>query len=193
MEYHTLLLSSDMRPHRVVDWRTAICKLVEGEIEVLENHDGDDAVVCSPSISFVIPSVARIRTYVPVNKKGVKFSRENVLSRDNYRCNYCGEHFARRQLNYDHVIPRCQGGKTVWQNVTTACLPCNSKKGGRTPEQAKMRLLRKPERPQWLPLQMPTITLKSVPEEWGFYLQGLPHLKHAFGLIQRPRLEASNS
>jgi|SRR6185312_12443991 len=176
MEYHTLLLASDMRPHRIVDWRTAICKLVEGEIEVLENHD---EIVSSPSTSFYIPSVARIRTYVPMHKKGVKFSRENVLSRDNYRCNYCGGHFSRRQLNYDHVIPRCQGGKTVWQNVTTACLPCNSKKGGRTPEQAKMRLLRQPERPQWLPLQMPSVTLRSVPEEWGFYLQSLPqHRQH---------------
>jgi 5-methylcytosine-specific restriction endonuclease McrA len=179
MEYHTLLLASDMRPHRIVDWRTAICKLVEGEIEVLESHD---YVVSSPSVSFHVPSVARIRTYVPMNKKGVKFSRENVLSRDNYRCNYCGQHFPRRQLNYDHVIPRCQGGKTVWSNVTTACLPCNSKKGGRTPEQAKMRLLRKPERPKWLPLQMPVVSIRGgVPETWVYYLQGLPNLETAFG------------
>lgn len=178
MEYHTLLLTSGMLPHRVVDWRTAICKLVEGEIEVLENHD---ATVSSPSTTFHIPSVARIKTYVPMNKKGVKFSRENVLSRDGYQCQYCGHRFARRELNYDHVIPRCQGGKTVWDNVTTACRPCNSKKGGRTPEQARMRLLRKPERPRWLPLQMPAVPLKKVPDAWVFYLQGLPHLDHAFG------------
>lgn len=181
MDYQTLLLTSDMRPHRVVDWRAAICKLVEGEIEVLESYEGEDAIVTSPSISLVIPSVARITRYVPKHKKGVKFSRENVLSRDNYRCNYCGEYFGRRQLNYDHVIPRCQGGKTVWQNVTTACLPCNTRKGGRTPEQAKMRLLRKPERPQWLPLQMPALPLGAVPESWEFYLQGVPHLRRASG------------
>ena len=178
MEPHTLLLAYDMRPHRIVDWRTAICKLVEGEIEVLENHD---VTVSSPSTTFYIPSVARIRTYVPLHKKGVKFSRENVLSRDNYRCNYCGHYFPRRQLNYDHVIPRCQGGKTVWQNVTTACLPCNSRKGGRTPEQANMKLLREPIRPKSLPLQMPASPIRGqLHETWVYYLQGLPHLEHAF-------------
>ena len=175
MEYHTLLLASDMRPHRIVAWRVAICKLVEGEIEVLESHD---ATVSSPSTTFYIPSVARIKTYVPQHKKGVKFSWENVLSRDGYRCNYCGHRFPRRQLNKDHVIPRCQGGETVWQNVTTACVPCNSKKGGRTPEQAKMRLLKKPERPQRLPLQIPEISLRGgIPEVWSYYLQGQPHLE----------------
>lgn len=178
MEYHTLLLTSGMQPHRIVDWRTAICKLVEGEIEVLENHD---ATVSSPSVTFHIPSVARIKTYVPMNKKGVKFSRENVLSRDHYQCQYCGHRFPRRELNYDHVIPRTQGGKTVWTNIVASCKPCNSRKGGRTPEQARMRLLKRPERPKWLPLQMPAIPIAKVPEAWVFYLQGLPHLEHAFG------------
>jgi len=167
-----------MLPHRIVDWRTAICKLVEGEIEVLENHD---ATVSSPSITLHIPSVARIKTHVPMSKKGVKFSRENVLSRDNYRCGYCGHQFPRRELNYDHVIPRCQGGKTVWTNVISACRPCNSRKGGRTPEQARMRLLKQPERPKWLPLQMPAVRLASVPAVWKFYLQSLPEVVYAFG------------
>jgi len=178
MEHHTLLLTSWMQPHRIVDWRTAICKLVEGEIEVLVNHD---ATVSSPSVTFYIPSVARIKTEVPHNKKGVKFSRENVLSRDNYQCQYCGHRFPRRQLNYDHVIPRAQGGKTVWTNVVSSCIPCNSWKGGRTPKQAGMQLLKVPERPKWLPLKMPAVPLAKVPEAWVFYLQGIPHLEFASG------------
>jgi 5-methylcytosine-specific restriction endonuclease McrA len=178
MEHHTLLLTSGMLPHRIVDWRQAICKLVEGEIEVLENHD---ATVSSPSVTFHIPSVARIKTYVPVSKKGVKFSRENVLSRDNYQCQYCGHRFPRRELNYDHVIPRTQGGKTIWTNIVASCKTCNSRKGGRTPEQARMKLLKQPVRPSWLPLQMPAVSLKTVPEAWLFYLQGMPHLVQAAG------------
>lgn len=178
MEHHTLLLTSGMQPHRIVNWRTAIGKLVTGEIEVLESHD---ATVSSPSVTFQIPSVARIKSYVPMNKKGVKFSRENVLSRDNYQCQYCGHRFPRRELNYDHVIPRTQGGKTIWTNIVASCRPCNSRKGGRTPEQAKMRLLKQPERPKWLPLQMPAVAIKTVPESWRFWLQGLPHLQYGFG------------
>jgi 5-methylcytosine-specific restriction endonuclease McrA len=111
----------------------------------------------------------------------VKFSRENVLSRDNYQCQYCGHRFPRRQLNYDHVIPRAQGGKTVWTNVVSSCIPCNSWKGGRTPKQAGMQLLKVPERPKWLPLKMPAVPLAKVPEAWVFYLQGIPHLEFASG------------
>lgn len=145
---------------------------------MLENHD---ATVSSPSVTFPIPSVARIKRYVPMHKKGVKFSRENVLSRDHYRCHYCAGYFSRKHLTYDHVVPRSQGGKTVWTNIVASCRACNTQKGARTPEQAGMRLLKKPERPKWLPLQMPSVPLKTVPETWGFYLQGVPHLRYAFG------------
>lgn len=178
MQLHTLLLNSWMQPHRIVHWQDAICKLVEGEIEVLEEYD---ATVSSPSVTFRVPSVARIKKSIPVSKKGVKFSRINVLTRDNFQCQYCSGRFPRRQLNYDHVIPRKQGGKTVWNNIVTSCLPCNSRKGGRTPEQAGMRLLKKPEKPFQLPLMMPAVPIKTAPETWRFYLQGVPYLDLAFG------------
>lgn len=145
---------------------------------MLENHD---VTVSSPSVTFYVPSVARIRTYVPQHKKGVKFSRENVLLRDHYTCQYCAQRFPRRELNYDHVIPRCQGGSTTWINVVASCRSCNSSKGGRTPEQAKMKLLKPPVRPKWLPLQMPAVAMSKVPEAWVFYLQGFPHLEFGSG------------
>lgn len=181
MQFHTLLLTPWMQAHRIVGWQEAICKLVEGEIEVLESHEDPEAKVSSPSVSFQIPSVARIKTPIPFNKKGVKFSRVNVLTRDNFTCQYCGNKFPRRQLNYDHVLPRNQGGKTVWTNIVTACLPCNSRKGGRTPEQARMRLLKQPVRPSFLPLQMPAVPVRMVPESWKAYLQDVPHLELMFG------------
>jgi 5-methylcytosine-specific restriction endonuclease McrA len=168
MEFQTLLLTPWMQPHHIVCWQDAICKLVEGEIEVIESYE---ETVSSPSVTFNIPCVARIKTPIPANKKGVKFSRVNVLTRDKFTCQYCGNKFARRQLNYDHVVPRCQGGKTVWQNVVTACIACNSRKGGRTPEQARMRLLQNPVRPSFLPLQMPTMPTMQIPESWVPFLQ----------------------
>lgn len=178
MQLHTLLLTPWMQPHRIVCWEDAICKLVEGEIEVLESYE---ETVSSPSVTFQVPSVARIVRNIPANKKGVKFSRINVLTRDNFQCQYCGNRFPRRQLNYDHVLPRNQGGKTVWTNIVTACVPCNSRKGGRTPEQAKMKLLKVPVRPTHLPLQMPAVPIRQVPESWRFWLQDVPHLELAFG------------
>lgn len=176
-EYYTLLLTSSMIPHRIVGWQISVTKLFEGEIEALENHN---VTVSSPSTTFYIPSVARIKKSIPLSKKGVKFSRENVYSRDGYQCLYCGGRFPKRQLNYDHVIPRNQGGKTVWKNIATSCYSCNSRKGGRTPEQAGMRLLKTPERPYQLPLMMPPASISRAPEEWRFYLQGLPYVELAF-------------
>lgn len=171
-----------MHPHRVVSWQDTVCRLVDDEIEVLETTwDGQSFEVSSPSLTLLVPSVARLKTPVPSHKKGVKFSRINVLTRDGFQCQYCGNRFPRRQLNYDHVIPRKLGGKTVWENIVTACYPCNSRKAGRTPEQAKMRLLKSPTRPKTLPLSMPTIPILKAPEEWKFYLSATPNIELAFG------------
>jgi len=180
-QFHTLLLTPWMQPHRVVTWQDAICKLIDDEIESLEiTWDGVTFDVNSPSIVLSLPSVARIKTHVPINKKGVKFSRINVLTRDGFQCQYCGNRFPRRELNYDHVVPRNQGGKTVWENIVTSCYPCNSRKAGRTPEQAKIRLLKRPIRPKSLPLAMPTIPVGKAPAEWMFYLSAMPYAELAF-------------
>lgn len=182
MQNHTLLLTPWMQPHRIVTWQDAVCKLLDDEIEVLETTWDDVPFdVRSPSRLVCMPSVARLKTHVPVNKKGVKFSRINVLTRDGFQCQYCGNRFPRRQLNYDHVLPRNQGGRTVWENIVTACYPCNSRKAGRTPEQARMRLLKTPFRPKTLPLTMPAIPIGKAPREWMPYLALMPHVELAFG------------
>ena len=114
-----------------------------------------------------MPAVARLLKSVSRMKKGVKFSRINVYSRDDFTCMYCGEKMpSMKHLNRDHVLPRVQGGKTEWTNIVTSCIKCNTKKGARTPEQAKMRLLRAPVRPKTLPIAQPMIALKTVPEQW---------------------------
>ncbi|HKD42576.1 MAG TPA: HNH endonuclease [Myxococcaceae bacterium] len=98
-----------------------------------------------------VPRVLVLSAYEHLPKGRVRFSRLNIYARDSDTCQYCGRKLARSELNLDHIIPRSQGGKTSWENVVCSCVPCNLKKGGRTPEQANMRLLKKPLRPRWTP------------------------------------------
>jgi 5-methylcytosine-specific restriction endonuclease McrA len=167
MNSHTLILTPWMTAHRIVPWETAVCLVYTGKVEVLEEYD---EVIRSPSIEMQIPCIARLKKAVSAIKKGVKFSRVNVMTRDGFRCQYCGDKKPMSKLNYDHVIPRSQGGRTVWENVVTSCYPCNDKKAGRTPAQAGMKLLKLPVRPKTLPLTGPTLHYPDAPEVWAYYL-----------------------
>jgi 5-methylcytosine-specific restriction endonuclease McrA len=93
-----------------------------------------------------------LTAFEKVPKTRVRFSRINIYTRDQDTCQYCGKHRKRSELNLDHVKPRSQGGTTCWENVVCSCIECNLRKGGRTPEQAHMKLLRTPERPKWTSL-----------------------------------------
>jgi len=167
MTTHTLLLTPWMQPHRIVPWQTAVTMLYNAKIEVLEAYD---EVVRSPSLSMQVPAVARLVRSVVANKKGVKFSRINVLTRDRFTCQYCGKKLDMGTATYDHVVPRSQGGKTVWENVSSACKPCNSRKAGRTPEQAMMKLRSVPVRPKSLPLTPPNLRGETH-EMWRPYIR----------------------
>ncbi len=169
MNSHTLVLTPWMSPHRVVPWTTAVCLLHTGKAKVLSEYD---EVIRSPSVEMNLPSVIWLVKPVNAFKKGVKFSRINVMTRDNFTCQYCGKKLPMKDLNYDHVVPRRLGGRTVWENIATSCVACNDRKGGRTPEQAKMRLLRKPARPKTLPMTRPILPRHSIPESWLPYLGG---------------------
>lgn len=163
----TLILNHYMYPHRVASWQDAITELFTDKVEILRWYD--DVIVyhnAERGITMKMPAVARLLKPIATHKKGVKFSRVNVMARDNFVCQYCGSKFGMADLNYDHVIPRVQGGKTVWENIVTSCYDCNDKKGARTPEQAKMKLIRKPFRPKTLPLAQPVLAMRDIPEEW---------------------------
>ena len=162
----TLLLTPWMTPHNIVPWQTAVTLLYLGKVEILEEYDEE---IRSPSVTLRAPAVARLKTPVGSVKRAVKFSRINVFTRDDFRCQYCGERKAMRDLNYDHVIPRTQGGRTVWENIVTSCYPCNDHKGSRTPEQAGLKLLRAPVRPKTLPISYLPIDVTTVPPEWVGY------------------------
>lgn len=98
-----------------------------------------------------MPSIVRELTDTIRPRGTIKFSRDNVYARDKGKCQYCSKFLQKYESTYDHVIPRVQGGKTTWANIVIACEDCNRKKGGRTPEQARMKLQTKPIKPRSLP------------------------------------------
>lgn len=118
---------------------------------------------------ILVPRVLVLVAFDRLPRRHVRFSRINLMARDNFQCQYCGIKPRRSELNLDHVRPRSQGGRSTWQNVVTSCLDCNRRKGGRTPQQARLRLLKKPERPRWTPLM--NLMLSSVRyKEWRPFL-----------------------
>jgi len=138
------------------------------ELAVSVNHDRIGLV----SKAVRVPRVILLIAYDRVPKRHVRFSRHNIYARDRNTCQYCGRQFPRCELNLDHVIPRSRGGVAVWENVVCSCLKCNRKKGGRTPEEAGMRLLKPPTRPRWTPFTMDGFSLRRY-REWTPYLDSV--------------------
>ncbi len=99
-----------------------------------------------------VPRVIVLNSFDRVPKRQVRFSRVNIYARDKFTCQYCGIRHPRLGLNLDHVVPRALGGRSSWENVVSSCVDCNRRKGGRTPEQAGVRLRRRPVKPRWTPL-----------------------------------------
>ena len=166
MSTTTLMLTPWMAPHRVISWQRAIVLFYLGKVEVLEEYD--DRVV-APSITIRTPAVVRLRKGNVASKHKVRFSRMNVFTRDGFRCQYCGVRKGTDGLNYDHVLPRVRGGKTAWENIVTSCYACNDRKGSRTPDEAGMKLLRKPTKPTSLPLAPVLRTGHEIPSLWMGY------------------------
>jgi 5-methylcytosine-specific restriction endonuclease McrA len=112
----------------------------------------DVEAIGTPGGRIRIPRVIVLVAFDRLPKRHVRFSRINLMARDNFQCQYCGRRPHRAELNLDHVVPRSLGGRSTWENVVTSCVDCNRRKGGRTPRQARMKLQRRPERPRWTPL-----------------------------------------
>lgn len=101
---------------------------------------------------IAVPRIIRVLTFSKLPKQDVKFNRRNLFARDNNTCQYCGRRFPTSQLSLDHVIPRSRGGGATWENIVCACLKCNVRKGGRTPVEADLRLIREPVKPRRNPV-----------------------------------------
>jgi 5-methylcytosine-specific restriction endonuclease McrA len=118
------------------------------------------------------PRVILLLAYDRVPRRYVRFSRYNIYARDQNRCQYCGKQFPRAELNLDHVVPRSKGGASVWENVVCSCHRCNRLKGGRTPAEAGIRLVRQPRRPRWTPFMTETFSLRRH-KEWLPFLSAV--------------------
>ncbi len=165
----TLLLNATYEPLKVVHWQKAMTLWCQGKVEIIASHDREIRAV---SFSVKLPSVIRLLRYVRIKKRFdyVPFSRANIYARDGYACQYCAHTFPTQELTFDHVVPVSQGGRKDWENIVTCCVSCNRRKGGRTPEEARMRLVKPPRRPDSAPAIRITIGLRNAPDSWRDYL-----------------------
>ncbi len=163
----TLLLNITYEPLRVISWKKAVTLLMLEKVEVIEEYERQ---IHSVSFSIQLPSVIRLLRMVKWRRDSVKFSRQNIYFRDQGTCQYSGTLLLQKEITYDHVVPKSQGGTTCWENVVVSCMPCNRKKGGKTPQQARMELMNSPQKPAWhYPFRV-TIGLTHTPESWRDYL-----------------------
>jgi len=100
---------------------------------------------------LAVPRIIRVLSFARVPRRQIQFNRRNLFARDGHTCQYCGGQFSVSHLSMDHVVPRSQGGSTSWENIVCACVTCNVRKGGRTPSQANISLLRSPRKPNHHP------------------------------------------
>lgn len=168
MSTRTLVLDQGYQPLNIVGLQRAMGYILKGKVEVLEEYDEEVKTV---TITFKVPSVVRLLKRIHGRQPGVKFSRLNLMARDDHCCQYCGDRREVSGLTFDHVIPQSQGGQTTWTNIVTACRPCNLEKGARTPEQAGMTLLKKPRKPHSRPEIMFRLQVGgSLPDTWASWV-----------------------
>jgi len=138
-----LVLNSSFQPLSVCQVKRAVILILEGKAEMVENGMGYIHTVRN---DFPLPTVIRLDYMIKKPSHRNKLTRMGVFRRDNYTCQYCGKES--QLLTIDHVIPRHRGGQHLWENVTSACPKCNHRKAGRTPEEASMKLVRRPFEPK---------------------------------------------
>jgi 5-methylcytosine-specific restriction endonuclease McrA len=146
--YPALVLNADFRPLSYFplslwSWQDTIKAVFMDRVNIVEEYD---RVVHSPTLEMRLPSVVSLKTYVKPSRHPA-FTRFNVFLRDRFQCQYCNCTMTANELTFDHVIPRSRGGLTTWENVVTACSPCNLFKGGKLPHQAGMFPHQRPHRP----------------------------------------------
>jgi len=129
----------------------------------------DYETIVTPRREIRIPRVIQLVHYDRVPRRDVRFTRRNIFFRDRNRCQYCGKVFPQAELNLDHVVPLSRGGISSWENVVCACIPCNSRKGNRTPHEAGMHLVRQPKRPAGHPV-LRTGWIGPRYDEWKTFL-----------------------
>lgn len=173
--HQVLKLNSNFEPLEIISWQDAISLWWNGRVEIVKEYEDFNILSFSIQLddkrmfSGKCPAVVRLLSFVGFRRKP-KYSRLSIFKRDSFQCQYCGVQPGTANLNIDHVVPRAQGGKTTWENVVAACIPCNSRKGNKTPWQAKMILKKDPVRPNPSDMMKLTFNLPKTPEAWRDFL-----------------------
>ncbi len=142
MPEQVLVLNQDFEPLNVCHTRRALVLVTSGKAEIVANGRG---YITTTTARYPKPSVIRLAHHIHRPRPRLRLSRRAIFRRDGYRCQYCGHETAR--LTLDHVLPRSRGGAHTWTNLVSACAACNRRKGGKTLDEAHMRLLTKPNEP----------------------------------------------
>lgn len=171
--FPALVLNADFRPLSyyplsVWSWQEAVRAVFLDRVSVLNEYDTE---VHSPNVTMRLPSVIALREYIPTSRRPA-FTRFNVFLRDSFRCQYCGCRRPTHDLTFDHVIPRSRGGRTTWENVVTACGPCNLRKANFLPREIHMYPSIAPSQPTSWELQLHgrAFPPDSLHQSWRDYL-----------------------
>ncbi|MEE8395945.1 MAG: HNH endonuclease [bacterium] len=167
---NALLLSAGYEPLKIIPWKKAVTLVLLHKVEVLEEYA---AFVRSQSLKISLPAVVKLNRFLKPLPRRVKFSRQNLFSRDDYTCQYCHKAYPAQHLTYDHILPRSRGGTTTWTNVVTSCVRCNLRKGSKPLNALNYRLLKKPVEPRWLPQLSRVFHSDSAPQSWRSYLSAV--------------------
>ena len=140
------------------------------ELRARYEREQHDWVRCV-RFEIAVPRIVRLLLYDRFPRQNIKLNRRNIYARDRNRCQYCGRRFPTPELSLDHILPRSAGGKTTWENIVCCCVACNVRKGGRTPDQAGIRLIAAPVKPKRSPL----IQLRLSNAKYASWRQFLDH------------------
>ena len=163
MNTQVLLLNQSYEPLQICNMRRAIILIFLGKAHSVEQYDDE---IRSVSYSMQMPAVIRIYNYINLPRNSIVLTRKNILKRDSLSCQYCGT--KNSPLTVDHITPKVKGGKDSWENLTTACVSCNNKKGNRTLREANLRLLSKPRVPSRITFIQRFV--RTPIKEWRPYL-----------------------
>ncbi|MBM4457548.1 MAG: HNH endonuclease [Chloroflexi bacterium] len=163
-----LVLNATYEPLSIISVQRAIVLLLKEKAELIE---ATEERLHASRTSLPVPLVIRLVYYVRLPRQVTMApTRRTVMLRDNFTCQYCGAAPGRLHLTLDHVLPSSRGGQMAWDNVVTACRTCNTRKGGRTPDEAGMALRKRPGRPHYLAF---LLLAEAGPRDiWGKYLLG---------------------
>ncbi|HEX7663501.1 MAG TPA: HNH endonuclease [Polyangiaceae bacterium] len=185
LEAPVLVLNRHFEPVQLTTARRAFILLYGGAAHALDEsgepydfdlwrmlpvREEDDAI---PIVGgeLRVPRVVHLQRYDRTPRTTVRLTRRNLMFRDGFQCQYCAKRPPLRDLNIDHVIPRSRGGGDTWENLVTACRVCNLKKGWKLPEEANMRLARRPFRPKWTTTAQILLNTRSRFKEWEMFLK----------------------